>query len=446
VKKNNCPENKKSGLRKRAERLLTKSPDVSETPKLSPDDMQQLVHELRVHQIELELQNEELRRAQVAIEQARDRYLDLYDYAPVAYFTLDTKGFITEANLTAVRLFGIDLEVFLKTPFTKLVSRDDQDIFYFHLRQVLETKSSLTREITLVKKSGEQLQAQLEIEATLDDNGEVNALRIVVTDITQRQLLEAELRKSRDELDLRVQEKTRELQFSNEGLERSNVDLQQFAYVASHDLQEPLRTVITALQMLEVENKGKLGEKSDRLIHYAVDSAGKMQALIQDLLKYSRLTSQVKALDVVDIKEVLDHSILNLKSLIDEKGTEVACDEMPLVKGDPSQLLQVFQNLISNAVKFGPAESPRVRVSALLNGNEWVFSVKDNGIGIQPDHFDRIFEIFQQLTRGAHSEGTGIGLAIVKKIVERHRGRVWVESEIGIGSTFYFTIPDGSAS
>ncbi len=446
MKKNNCPENKKSGLRKRAERLLTKSPDVSETPKLSPDDMQQLVHELRVHQIELELQNEELRRAQVAIEQARDRYLDLYDYAPVAYFTLDTKGFITEANLTAVRLFGIDLEVFLKTPFTKLVSRDDQDIFYFHLRQVLETKSSLTREITLVKKSGEQLQAQLEIEATLDDNVEVNALRIVVTDITQRKLLEAELRKSRDELDLRVQEKTRELQFSNEGLERSNVDLQQFAYVASHDLQEPLRTVITALQMLEVENKGKLGEKSDRLIHYAVDSAGKMQALIQDLLKYSRLTSQVKALDVVDIKEVLDHSILNLKSLIDEKGTEVACDEMPLVKGDPSQLLQVFQNLISNAVKFGPAESPRVRVSAELNGNEWVFSVKDNGIGIQPDHFDRIFEIFQQLTRGAHSEGTGIGLAIVKKIVERHRGRVWVESEIGIGSTFYFTIPDGSAS
>lgn len=373
MSKDNYPKDKKSQLRKRAERMLTKSADDLETATLSPDDMQQLVHELRVHQIELELQNEELCRAQLAIEQARDRYVDLYDYAPVAYFTLDTKGIITEANLTAVRLFGTDLEVFIKTPFTRVVRREDQDVFYLHLRQVLETKRALTCEITLVKKSGENLYAQLESEATQDENGKLNGLRIIVTDITERKLLEEELRKSHDELDLRVQERTKELQHSNTELERSNTDLEQFAYVASHDLQEPLRTVTTALQMLERKQKGKLDEDSGQLIHYAVDGAKRMKGLVQDLLTYSRLTRHGKPLEVVDIKEILDQSILNLKILIEEKGTKITYDKMPTVKGDPSQLLQVFQNLISNAVKFGPAESPKVHVSTQLNGNAWIF-------------------------------------------------------------------------
>ena len=371
--KDNYPKNKKSRLRERAEQVLTKSADISETAKLSPEDMQQLVHELRVHQIELEIQNEELRRAQLAIEQARDRYVDLYDYAPVAYFTLDTKGFITEANLTAVRLFGIEVEAFIKTPLSRLVSRDDQDIFYFHLRQVLETKNTLTCEITLVKKSGEQLHAQLESKATQDDDGNLNGLRIVVTDITERKRLEEELRKSHDELDLKVQEKTRELKCSIASLEQSNMDLLHFAYVASHDLQEPLRAVAGALQMLEMDHKGQLGEDSDRLIHYAVDGAKKMRALVKDLLNYSRIAGDNNKFTEVDTQSILDQSIHNLKSLIDEKKAKITYDKMPKVVGDPTQLSQVFQNLIGNALKFGPAESPKVHISALLNGGEWVF-------------------------------------------------------------------------
>ncbi len=227
-------------------------------------------------------------------------------------------------------------------------------------------------------------------------------------------------------------------------LTRSNADLQYFAYVASHDLQEPLRSVASALHLFEKKHKGTLGNDSDQLIEYAVDSAKKMKALISDLLTYSRLTTRAQPFGMVNVQEVLDRSILNLKSLIDEKGTVITYNEMPTVLGDATQLLQVFQNLIGNAVKFGPSESPQVHVSAKKQGSEWIFSVHDNGMGIKADYFDRIFVIFQQLNRKGPFEGTGMGLAIVKRIVERHRGRVGVESQIGVGSTFWFTIPEGA--
>jgi light-regulated signal transduction histidine kinase (bacteriophytochrome) len=306
---------------------------------------------------------------------------------------------------------------------------------------VLETKGALTCEIALVKKSGENLYAQLESEATQDENGKLNGLRIIATDVTERKRLEEELRKSHDELDLRVQERTRELQRSNAALERSNADLQQFAYVASHDLQEPLRTVTTALQMFEKRHRGQFDKHSDQLIDYAVDGAKRMKALIQDLLAFSRVTSHGHSVKAADMNEILEQSIKNCGSLIEEKGTSITYDEMPTVAGDPALLIQLLQNLIGNAVKFSPERAGKVHVSAQRNGNEWIFAVKDNGIGIQAKYFEKIFVIFQQLSKKGPFHGTGIGLAIVKKIVERHRGRVWVESEVGVGSTFYFTIP-----
>lgn len=225
-------------------------------------------------------------------------------------------------------------------------------------------------------------------------------------------------------------------------LKRSNADLEHFAHVASHDLQEPLRSVATALQMLEGMHRGKLGAESDQLIYYAVDAAKRMKALISDLLTYSRVTTRGQSFEPVNVQEVLNQSILNLTELISRNGTKISYDEMPIVKCDPTQLLQIFQNLIGNAVKFGPSELSKVHVSAQKQGNEWVFSVQDNGIGIDSKYFDRIFVIFQQLDKKGSFQGTGMGLAIVKKIVERHRGRVWVQSKVGAGSTFYFTIPN----
>jgi PAS domain S-box-containing protein len=229
-------------------------------------------------------------------------------------------------------------------------------------------------------------------------------------------------------------------------LTRSNSDLERFAYVASHDLQEPLRTVTTALQIFEKKHKGRFDKDSDQLIDFAVDGAKKMKALIQDLLTYSRLNTRRQSFRIVDMKEVLDQCLLNLRSLIEEKGSEITWDHMPKIMGDPVQLFQLLQNLVGNAVKFGPATFSKVHVSAQQNGNEWIFSVNDNGIGIDEKYFDRIFVIFQQLSKKGPFRGTGIGLAIVKKIVERHHGRIWVESEVGVGSTFRFAIPNGTES
>jgi signal transduction histidine kinase len=224
-------------------------------------------------------------------------------------------------------------------------------------------------------------------------------------------------------------------------LERSNQDLEHFAYVASHDLQEPLRTISSALQLFERKHKGEFGADSDQLIQFAVEGAKKMKALVQDLLTYSRLNTQGQPFREINAQEIIEESIINLRSLIEEKGTKITYDEMPVLKGDSRQLVQLFQNLIQNALKFGPAQSAKVHISARKNHNEWVFSVKDNGIGIQSEYFDKIFEIFEQLEASETFHGTGIGLAIAKKIVERHGGRIGVESEVGVGSTFYFTIP-----
>jgi light-regulated signal transduction histidine kinase (bacteriophytochrome) len=226
-------------------------------------------------------------------------------------------------------------------------------------------------------------------------------------------------------------------------LTRSNADLQQFAYVASHDLQEPLRNVASCLQLLEKKYKNNLDAKADQYIHYAVESSVRMKTLILDLLTYSRIGTRGNPPKQTDCEQILDRTVKNLRSAISEAGAVITHDPLPTILADEAQLSQVFQNLIGNGIKFRREEQPHIHVSAAKNKKEWIFSVKDNGIGIESRHLDRIFVIFQRLhKRSQYGGGTGIGLAIVKKVVERHNGRVWVESEFGNGTTFYFTIPE----
>ena len=224
-------------------------------------------------------------------------------------------------------------------------------------------------------------------------------------------------------------------------LTRSNEDLQQFAYVASHDLQEPLRNVASCLQLLEKKYKNKLDADADKYIDHAVEGAVRLKALIQDLLAYSRVGTKGKRLEPADCQQILAHTLNDLKPAISEAGAVITHDPLPTVAADDTQLLQVFQNLIGNAIKFRRDEPPRVHVSVVKNKKEWIFSVRDNGIGIDSRYLDRIFVIFQRLHKRTQYDGTGMGLAIVKKVVERHGGRVWAESELGVGTTFYFTIP-----
>ncbi len=229
-----------------------------------------------------------------------------------------------------------------------------------------------------------------------------------------------------------------------EELKRSNDELERFAYVTSHDLQEPLRTIASFTQLLERRFKGQLDSDADEFIDYIVDASVRMKKMIQDLLEYSRVATKGGEFKPVNSEDVVNNVLSSLRAIITENNAEITYDSLPEVFADENQLTRVFQNLITNAIKFRKEdEPPKIHISVLKDEkeNEYVFSVADNGIGIEEQYFDRIFNIFQRLHTRDEYQGTGIGLSVVKRIVERHNGRMWVESELGEGSTFYFTIP-----
>lgn len=232
-----------------------------------------------------------------------------------------------------------------------------------------------------------------------------------------------------------------ELRRDQAELARSNRDLEQFAYAASHDLQEPLRMVATYAQLLEERYRGKLDENADKYIHYAVDGALRMQTLVQDLLAFSRVGRMGHEPKAVDCKLAVQSAIANLQAAIQETGARVIVQDLPTITADRPELVQLFQNLIGNAIKFRRTAAPEVRVAVELQGANYAFSVTDNGIGIAPEHVELIFGIFKRLHTHTEYPGSGIGLAICKKIVEQNGGRIWVESQPGQGSTFRFTWP-----
>jgi signal transduction histidine kinase len=252
--------------------------------------------------------------------------------------------------------------------------------------------------------------------------------------IAERLRAEEDVRRLNAELERRVHERTEELS-------RTNDELRQFAYVASHDLQEPLRTVGSYAQLLARRYKGKLGTDADEFIGYMVGGVNRMHTLLNDMLAFSRVTqNQNKPFSNAQLDSVLKTALMNLELTIKESGAEVVSSELPAVVCDETQIGQVFQNLIGNAIKYKGADPPKIEVSSEQSDDDWVISVKDNGIGIDPQYHDRIFGIFKRL-HGRELPGTGMGLAICKRIVERHGGRIWVESEQGKGSTFRFTLP-----
>ena len=279
----------------------------------------------------------------------------------------------------------------------------------------------------------------------LNASGQIYQFVAIRNEITSRKRAEASLRKLNEELETKVQERTQALELRAQELERSNEELQQFAYVASHDLQEPLRTISSFTELLGEEYRDRLDEEAHEYIDFITDGAVRMQQLIKDLLAYSRV-GRGENFSAISCSDVLQKVLDSLKLSIQECSATITCDHLPDLVADASQIQQLFQNLISNALKFRGKAPPRIHISAALRGREWEFCVRDNGIGIDPDYFEQIFEIFQRLHTRRHYAGTGVGLAICRKIVQRHGGHIWVGSVQGQETSLYFTLPVSEGS
>ncbi len=567
-----------SNLRKSAEELLSRHISDLEAP--SPEEVEQLVYELEVHRIELEMQNEELREAQQELEASRDRYADLYDFAPLGYVSLDKHGRIQEINLAAAKLLGRERATVTGRLFVSYVAMEDKNTFVHHVRKCVEGQQQVTSEIDLTAKGGQSIPVQLDSIAARDPTSGVTLYRTAITDITEREQAAAAVREARIlaeaivqtvrepllvlNAELRVQSANRsfyqtfqvtpqetenrlvyelgdhqwgipqlrallehvlpersqfidfevqhcfehigqrtmvlnarailressrpglillaieditdrkraeqqlarlaaELQQSNQKLKRSNRELQDFAYVVSHDLRAPLvniqgfskelalscerlRSAAADVQVPGAERRelsALLDEDIPEAIEFITTSATKMDSLLSGVLQLSRVGRAVLTVRQLDMNQMLSEIVASMQFAIDQAGASVQVDSLPPCQGDQMQINQVFSNLLNNALKYlDPNRPGAIRVCGQEEPDRVVYSIEDNGIGIAAEHQDSIYKIFHRLDpqRGT---GEGLGLTIVRRVLDRHHGKIWVESEVNEGSKFYVSLPKG---
>ena len=558
-------------LRLKAQKLLSTREPIN-----IPEDVNSLIHDLQVHQIELELQNEELKKSQIELAEYTKKYSDLYNFAPVGYFTFDEKGMIIDVNQTGASLLGVPKNNLINLSFIPYITPDNRQVFYQHTKKAIETGKEEICELQLLKKDSNEFFGQLVTMVVENDQGNSKILRSNLIDITERKQAERKLKVTLINLEELVEERTKELllaldynrnlietsldplvtigrdgritdvnkatekvtgypreellgtdfadyftspgdaeegyqqvfqegmvrdypleiinkdgtitpvlynasvykdgfgkvvgvfaaarditeikkaeeelreywesleelvKLRTEELAKSNADLKQFTYVTSHDLREPLRMIASFLQLLERRYKDQLDQDANEFIAYAVEGAQRLDNMIMDLLEYSRVANKEIQFRDVDLEHVVQQIMLNLNILINENRASITYDPLPIIRGDRNQMILLFQNLISNSIKYRREEAPRIHISSGKDEDNFVFVVEDNGMGIDPQHLERIFTIFQRLHNHQEYEGSGIGLSIAQRIVHQHGGEIWAESEPGKGSTFQFTMP-----
>jgi len=381
--------------------------------------------------------------------ESSDTFKDLFDDAPIGYHELDADGRFARVNRTELAMLGYrEEEMVGHYPWEFVVERVSQDAVASKLAGHVPLGAF---ERTLKRKDGSHLPVLIEDRLIRNGDGTVRGIRTAIVDnsarkraeevvaaanqrltqdVAARKLVEARLREAHDALSHKARE-----------LAQSNEELQHFAYVASHDLQEPLRMVSSYTQLLERRYATAFDGDAKEFMAFIVDGATRMKQLIEDLLAYSRVGAAGREMQSTDCGAALQRALLNLRAAIEASGATITHDLLPTVIGDGAQLAQLFQNLVGNAIKFRSTDAPCIDIRAHEQDGAWVVSVKDNGIGIDSQYFERIFIMFQRLHAKTEYSGTGIGLAICKKIIDRHGGRIWVESLPGQGCTFFFTLP-----
>ena len=349
----------------------------------------------------------------------------IFDATPAPLVMVDSEGVIELINQSCCELFGYDQDALIGQHIEILIPakfKQQHQRYRAAYNQNPERRMMAARKaLYALTRDGQELPVEIGLNPVKLDSGSKVVASVV------------DMSESMEKLDI--------LQKHAEELKKSNKYLEEFAYVASHDLQEPLRMVSSYTQLLANRYQDKLDQDANEFINYAVDGAKRMQALIQDLLMFSRLSTQPRQNEPVDANALYQYALANLSMLIEESGSIVSTDALPMVSGDTGQLRQLFQNIIGNAVKYRePTRTNQVHVSAQRVNDRWQFCIKDNGIGIQSEYFERVFVIFKRLHVTSQYPGTGIGLALCQRIVETHGGELWVESEYGKGSCFYFTL------
>lgn len=376
-----------------------------------------------------------------------------------ALFSIDPQGIITDVNSSTEQITGYPRDILIGSNFSNYFTSPEKARAVY---QRVFNKGSVRDYRLDIDNKDDSTPVLYNANIQKNDSGDPIGVLASARDITELRRAQMELKDYKNNLEEQIEERTAELEETNEDLKneiaerkiteiemerlmdelkRSNRELQQFAYVASHDLQEPIRMIASFTQLLERRYKGKLDDDADDFIKFIVEGATRMQHLIEDLLTYSHVTTRAEPFNKIDLEDVFKESIANLKLMIDETNAEITHDPLPSLSADRSQIIQLFQNLIGNSLKFKGKEDPKIHISVNKDDYSWIFEFSDNGIGIAPDHQERIFRVFQRLHTREEYPGTGIGLAVCEKIVQRHGGRIWIESKPGDGAKFFFTLP-----
>lgn len=365
-------------------------------------------------------ENKHRKQAEKAMRESENRLRAFMDSAAECFILSDSNLNILEINRIGKQIFNVDQpqELTLTTLLPEFSDKEWKDLFV----SILETGEFIKKTITIQNKNEDASMFDVHIFKVNDGLG------LIAEDITEQNQYESKL------------------QYTLSELKRSNQELEQFGYIISHDLQEPLRMVSSYLQLIARKYTSKLDKDADEFIKYAVDGATRMQQMIKDLLRFSQFSSQPQVYKKTDLNGIVKNVLKDLSLTIEENQAEFEIDTLPIVMADHSQISQLFLNLISNSIKFKSKKKPFIRIQSHCNDNECVISVADNGIGIPEKETDRIFGMFQKLHAFDNYQGTGLGLTICKKIVECHNGRIWVESKIGQGSIFYFSLPKETQS